>query len=161
MGKRSRGAPKDRAGGSGGHKDGLRGRIAAAADDVERRTQRDRPPAPWDPFPLTELAIFLGIVLMVIGAVIGVESFAGRMPLVTGFLFVVVGTLDNVWREHFSGFRSHTWLLASIAGVATLAISSAAGLTIPIRASAAVLVTVVVWFPLRRIFLSRSGGRKF
>ena len=65
-----------------------------------------RPDAIWAPFPLTEIGMAVGIVILLIG-------FASRPALLlagVGVLVVVVSEL--CLREHFAGFRSHSILLA-------------------------------------------------
>ncbi|HEY1450744.1 MAG TPA: hypothetical protein VGF47_07305 [Solirubrobacteraceae bacterium] len=70
----------------------------------------ERPRAPWHPFPLAELLIFVGLIAVAIGAARGE---AGKPLLFVGIAVVVIGTLDTTIREHLSGFRSHAGLLAS------------------------------------------------
>ncbi|HEY2217498.1 MAG TPA: hypothetical protein VGH21_08375 [Solirubrobacteraceae bacterium] len=71
----------------------------------------ERPRAPWHPFPLAELLIFVGLIAVAIGAARG-ES--GKPLLFVGIGVVVIGTLDTTIREHLSGYRSHAGLLASV-----------------------------------------------
>jgi hypothetical protein len=71
----------------------------------------DRPQAPWHPLPLAEIVILVGVV----GAVIGYARGPSGLPvLIVGVLAVAIGTLEFTIREHFSGYRSHTILLASV-----------------------------------------------
>jgi hypothetical protein len=69
-----------------------------------------RPPAPWHPLPLSELLILVGA----IGTVVGLSrGGADQAPLLfAGLLAVMIGTIEVTLREHRSGFRSHTLLLA-------------------------------------------------
>jgi hypothetical protein len=73
----------------------------------------ERPQAPWHPLPLSELLILAGAVAFVL-AVIRLRHgpSAGGPLLLTGILAVSLGTIEVTWREHSSGFRSHTLLLA-------------------------------------------------
>jgi len=73
----------------------------------ERRGPEQRPPAPWGNFPLAELTVLAGIVMLVIGIV-------GRNPtaLGVGVVLAGLGGLEVAVREHFAGYRSHTTLLA-------------------------------------------------
>lgn len=71
----------------------------------------ERPQAPWHPLPLSEILILVGMIAMVIGATRGE---AGVLPIAAGVLAVLLGTLDFTWREHMSGYRSHSILLAGI-----------------------------------------------
>lgn len=70
----------------------------------------ERPQAPWHPLPLSELLILVGALGTVFGLRRGVSH--GGPPLFAGIAAVVIGTVDFVLREHLSGYRSHTILLA-------------------------------------------------
>jgi hypothetical protein len=74
----------------------------------------ERPPAPWHPWPLSELLILVGGVGAVVGlARLGHGGIASGGPvLFAGLGAVVIGTLEITWREHRSGYRSHALLLA-------------------------------------------------
>ncbi len=97
----------------------------------------ERPVAPWHPFPLSELLIFLGLVAIAVAAAKGVftaKSHArANLPILgAGIGSVVLGTLEFSVREHLSGYRSHSSLLAAVptaichGGIAIL-VSSAGG----------------------------------
>ena len=80
-----------------------------------RRGPDDRPSAPWGSFPLTEIAIFIALVLLVVG-------FFVTPP--QGFVMIAVGLgigslagLELAIREHYAAYRSHTLLLSAAAGV--------------------------------------------
>ena len=75
------------------------------------RLTDERPKAPWHPFPLVELAVLAGIVLLVLG-LLDYGSDRGRAMLVCGMLLGSLGGLDTALREHFAGYRSHTTVLA-------------------------------------------------
>jgi hypothetical protein len=72
-----------------------------------------RPPAPWHPLPLSELLILAGGVAFVL-AVSRLHNgpTSGGPLLLVGIAAVSLGTIEVTWREHSSGFRSHTLLLA-------------------------------------------------
>jgi hypothetical protein len=74
------------------------------------RLGRERPQAPWHPLPLSEILIVVGAVGMVVGLSRGASH--GRTPLLFGLIAVALGTIEVTLREHMSGFRSHTLLLA-------------------------------------------------
>jgi hypothetical protein len=73
----------------------------------------ERPDAPWHPFPLSELLIFVGAIAAVIGLVKLKHGLAsGGATLIAGVVAVLLGTVEFSFREHRSGYRSHTVLLA-------------------------------------------------
>src|SRR3954453_8049522 len=81
-----------------------------------RRARLDEAPkAPWSPFPLVELCILLGIVLVVWG-VLGGGDLRGAL-LGWGFALVSLAGLELAIREHFAGYRSHSTLLAGAVAV--------------------------------------------
>jgi hypothetical protein len=89
-------------------------------------TEPERPKAPWHPFPLVELCVLAGIVLLVLG-LLDFQSDRGKAMLVAGMLLGSLGGLDTALREHFSGFRSHAMLLAALPAVGLAAILFFAG----------------------------------
>lgn len=157
MGKRSRrqaprpGQPR------GADKHSLRQRADAASRVAERRIKQ-RPPAPWDPFPLTELAVLSGVLLVVIG--IFVSGGAGRGMIVAGVVVACIGGLETAVREHFGGYRSHAGLLAGAVALAVLiGVTSLARLGPAPRAGLAVGVFAILFPVLRSSFIRKSGGR--
>ncbi|MEA2335770.1 MAG: hypothetical protein QOG40_2260 [Solirubrobacteraceae bacterium] len=73
----------------------------------------ERPQAPWHPVPVSELLILIGAVATAIGASkLSKQDTAGAATLVAGVAAVLVGTVEFSLREHRSGYRSHTILLA-------------------------------------------------
>jgi hypothetical protein len=78
-------------------------------------TYGERPPAPWHPLPLSELLILVGA----IGAAIGLSKVghgisSGGPALIAGLGAVAIGTIEVTLREHRSGYRSHTVMLAAL-----------------------------------------------
>jgi hypothetical protein len=76
-------------------------------------TEGERPPSPFGGVPVAEIAIFAGLVAIVVWLVEG-----GTPVLVVGLTVCTLGVLEVTAREHFSGYRSHTTLLAAIPAVA-------------------------------------------
>jgi hypothetical protein len=72
----------------------------------------ERPAAPWGAFPVSELAILAGLVLLVVGFTRG-----GGRTLLVGLGLVVLATLEQSAREHVTGFRPHAALLALVPAV--------------------------------------------
>ncbi len=60
-----------------------------------------------------ELAILVGLIAAVVGFLEG-----GGAPLIVGLIVCGLGVLEITGREHFSGYRSHTALLAALPAVA-------------------------------------------
>ncbi len=122
-----------------------------------RRRADERPPAPWGSFPLAELTILAGLVVLVVG-------FAGQDPTLIGVGAVLgaIGGLEVSVREHLAGYRSHTTLLAGVAFVTVTALMLYAVGTIPAVALAAGAVAFAACFyALRRAFQRASGGLSF
>jgi len=127
----------------------------------ERRARMgEAPPAPWSPFPLVELCILVGIVMIIGGFAFGGDR---RGVLLTcGFALVALASLELTIREHFAGYRSHTALLALFCALATI-IPLSFLQTIPkiLLLVLGVAVFAAVFLFLRRVFTRRSGGLGF
>jgi hypothetical protein len=97
-----------------------RERRAQAADAQASRTLGtvgERPPGLFGGLPVSEFAIFAGLVALVIGAI---EH--GGPVLEVGIIVMALGVAEVTAREHLSGFRSHTTLLAVLPAVIVAAI---------------------------------------
>jgi hypothetical protein len=72
-----------------------------------------RPRAPWHPLPLSELLIAIGAIGTVLGLTRG--GGASNAPLLFAAIgAVMIGTIEVTLREHRSGYRSHTVMLAGL-----------------------------------------------
>lgn len=71
----------------------------------------ERPHAPWHPLPLSELLILVGGIGTIIALKRG-EVQSGGAALFASLAAVVIGTIEVTLREHLSGYRSHTLILA-------------------------------------------------
>jgi hypothetical protein len=127
---------------------------------VSRRAKLDELPAPpWAPFPLVELVILLGLVLMLVGVFAGGDR---QGPLIVGGVaLAALAGLEQAIREHFAGFRSHTTLIAGAVGFACGAIVAVAGGTKGLVLIVAVAVFAGAFGILRRAFMHRTGGLGF
>lgn len=116
-----------------------------------------RPEAPWGKFPLMEIAVMAGLVM------IGIGLFGGSPTLLLGGLLVAsVGGLELALREHFAGYRSHTTLLAFVAAVGSACVGFfAIGLDIRFSLAVGVLVFALAFTLLRRAFINASGGLSY
>jgi hypothetical protein len=127
-----------------------------------RVSPEDRPPPIWAPFPLTELVTLGGIVLMVWGLASG-GGREGNARLAAGLAIASLAGLELAVREHVTGFRSHSALLA---GVLAIAVMVALGLLAGIETLGVLLVAGALTFAagmlgLREVFRRRSGGLSF
>lgn len=78
-------------------------------------TYGERPNAPWHPLPLSELLILVGAIAAVLGLLrSGHDSAGGGRLLLAGLAAVAIGTIEVTLREHRSGYRSHTLMLAGL-----------------------------------------------
>jgi hypothetical protein len=165
MGKRSRKRPAaDRPAPTRAERDARR-RAAAATPTVGRRGTRERPPAPWGSFPLTEVVVLLALVLGVVGF-IRIGSHSGKVMVGAAMVLGSLGGLEVSIREHFAGFKSHTTLLAASTAVLSMIAISAIGGTsglavLGIVVGVGVLVFVLAFWGFRQAFMRRSGGLGF
>jgi len=134
---------------------------AASPRSTGRRRAADGPPpAPWGSFPLSELVVLVGIVLLFAGFF--VEPPRGPVMIGAGLVLGSLAGLELSFREHFSGYRSHTALLAGAAGMATLAaLLILTEANAAIAAATAVIVFGLCAWLLAAAFRSRSGGALF
>jgi len=125
-----------------------------------RPSLHERPRAPWGSFPLSELVILLGIVLILVGAVQGTD---GARFIVAGLVIAGLGGGELALREHMAGYRSHSSLLA---GAAAFVVVTAVALGLgPVKLWVLVLLGIAVFaatfYAMRELFKRRSGGLGF
>jgi hypothetical protein len=116
----------------------------------------ERPKTPWHPFPLIEIAVFIGLICIVVGF-FGRNDAAGRTLLALGFALGSLGGLDTAVREHFAGYRSHTLVLAAFPTVVATVLTALAGVPTFVIPPLAVFVFVTAFTALRRAW-DRSSG---
>lgn len=130
---------------------------APPRDPRRRARLEEAPKAPWHPLPLVELAVVVGLVLMVAGFV--ADDDRRRATLIgIGLVLASLAGLEVAMREHLTGFRSHTLLLTIAAGVLT---GVPVGFLLNDRyvgVAVIVLVGAAAYVVLRRVFQRRSGG---
>jgi lysylphosphatidylglycerol synthetase-like protein (DUF2156 family) len=115
------------------------------------------PPAPWGSFPLAELTILAGIVMLVVGILGG-----GATALGIGVVLAGLGGMEVAIREHLAGYRSHTTLLAGAAFVIVVALLFyAAGQLLAVALAVGAVIFVLSFLALRRAFQRASGGLSF
>jgi lysylphosphatidylglycerol synthetase-like protein (DUF2156 family) len=117
----------------------------------------DPPPAPWGSFPLAELTILAGIVML------GVGFFGGSPTAIAiGIVLAGLGGMEVAIREHLAGYRSHTTMLAGAVFVAVVALLFyAAGQVLAVALAVAAVAFVLTFLGLRRAFQRASGGLSF
>lgn len=126
-----------------------------------RRAPRERPPAPWGRFPLVELVILIGLILLIVGFI--VQETRGAVMIACGLTLAALAGLELSVREHLAGFRSHSTVLAGTLAVIAVAIgyfvlpSKLFGLNLLIGA----LVFGIALYAFRELFKRRSGGLGF
>lgn len=117
----------------------------------------ERPPAPWGNVPLVELVVLAGIVMLVVGFIAGERT--GTVLIVAGAILCSLAGLELSIREHFGGFRSHTFLLSGAVFVALLAALYflVPSLWLPIALAISLLGFLTMAVLLTRVFQRRSG----
>ena len=100
--------------------------------------------------------MLVGIVLLVLG-LISNDTPHGRALLVVGLALGSLGGLDTAAREHFSGYRSHTLVLAAFPAVAAAVLSALAGVPNVLVPVLLVAVFMVAFVALRGAW-ERSAG---
>lgn len=75
-------------------------------------TLGERPKGLFGDLPVSEIAILIGIVGIVVGIIDG-----GGPVLLVGVGICALAVLEVTAREHFTGFRSHSTLLAAVPAV--------------------------------------------
>lgn len=97
-------------------------RRSGAAEDRRRSPAAprygERPRSPWHPLPISELLILVGAVSIVLGmSKLNAQHPSisqGGTALLIGIAAVGVGSFEVALREHRSGYRSHTIMLAAL-----------------------------------------------
>ena len=136
------------------------GRDAARRVPSRPAASDERPPPPWGSFPLSELLILAGIVVILWGLAGG----RGNEERVAGGLVIAsLGGGELALREHLAGYRSHSALLA---GVAAFVVVTGVALGLgPVKVWVLLLLGALVFgaalYGLRELFKRRSGGLGF
>ena len=120
-----------------------------------------RPQAPWGSFPLSELVILAGIIVIFWGLFSGAGAVNERVA--AGLVLASLGGGELALREHLAGFRSHSTLLGGVAAfVVVTGVALALG---PVKVWVLVGLGLVVFagtaYLMRELFKRRSGGLGF
>ena len=153
MGKRSRrrfSAPprqSEAAADSGSH--------AVAQQSGSEDLKTARPPAPpWGSFPLTEIAVAIGLMMLVGGFIAGGKS--GTVILATGMVLASLAGFEQALREHRGGYKPHSAVLAGVPAAVTVGLLAVAGVAPKFFAPAAIGVAIAAWLPIRASYSNRS-----
>jgi hypothetical protein len=105
---------------------------------------------------VSEIAILAGAVALVVGVI-----RHGGPALIGGVILCLLGVTEVTGREHFSGYRSHTVLLAAIpAVVAEFVIVLTVGapsIRVLLLVPVAAVFGACAWFLRRRFLVARQA----
>jgi hypothetical protein len=137
-------------------------RVVAAEQARQRHrdtmlgTYGERPESPFGGLPISELAILVGAVGTVYGFFAGVPA-----ALAVGVIVVTLAVAEFSAREHFSGYRSHTVMLAAIpaigVGIAMIALLSGSLSRGPLLLVVVPVFAVCFWFLRKRFRVARQA----
>lgn len=123
----------------------------------------ERPPAPWGNFPLSELCVFLALILGIAGLIVWGDR--GRTMVLAAMALGSLAGLELSIREHFAGYRSHSSLLAGatafVAVTVVLLTAGSSGVALGAVLVVGLLVFGGALYGFRQLFKSRSGGLGF
>jgi hypothetical protein len=128
---------------------------------ARRRAGADqRPPAPWGDFPLSEIVVFIGILLLIAGFFVSPPQ--GFVMIAVGLVLGSLAGLELSIREHLAGYRSHTLLLAAAVGVPIFGVLFVATkIPAPICIGAGLVAFGGSAWLFTNAFRRRSGGALF
>ncbi len=105
---------------------------------------------------MSEIAIFAGAVGFVVGILSG-----GRPALIVGAIVCGLAVLEVTAREHFSGYRSHSLLLAAYP---TVALETALVVVVGVPSQRILLLVAIIpvfallfWLLRRRFLVARQA----
>ena len=106
---------------------------------------------------MQELTVLAGLVILVIGF-----FTASPVIIAVGVVLGCLAGLELALREHFAGYRSHTFLLAGTAFVITVGtLFYVGGLVLLVCLIVGAVVFVLAFLALRGAFQRASGGLSF
>lgn len=91
----------------------LRERLREKGAEPSYRATHDRPEGIFGNFPISEMAIAAGVIVVILGFTAGPNG-DGQTRVLGGIALCAVGVFEVTYREHFKGYRSHTALLAGV-----------------------------------------------
>jgi len=129
---------------------------ASAPTKTKSSNKDGAPPAPWAPLPLTELAVAGGLALLVVGFLTG--GTTGMTILIVGLALGSLAGFEQAFREHRSGYKSHSAVLASLPAAITVGLLALLGVNRNLVPFIAIAVGIGCWLPIRAEWLRRTGG---
>ena len=126
---------------------------------ARRRGRQERPPSPWGSFPLVEITILIALVLLVTGFLMG--NTRGVVMILAGVSLASLAALELTLREHFTGYRSHTSVLAGFVGVFVLGLGFVLAWPQLVKVGAGAGAFLLSFYLFREAFKRRSGGLGF
>jgi hypothetical protein len=133
--------------------------VAAPTSRRPRRGGRERPPSPWGSFPLVEITILVALVLLIVGFFAG--GTRGIVMILAGISLASLAALELALREHFSGYRSHSSVLAGFVAVIVLGLGFVLEWPQSVKVGAGAGAFAVCFYLFREAFKRRSGGLGF
>ena len=125
-----------------------------------RRRPGDRPRAPWGSFPLSEIVVFIGIVVLIAGFFVAPPQ--GFVMIAVGLGLGSLAGLELSVREHFAAYRSHTLVLSAAIGVPVFGVLFVATtISTPICVAAGLVAFGGSAWLFSQAFRRRSGGALF
>jgi hypothetical protein len=155
---RSAGSARPIASATGAGRPGLNRAARPGSEPLSaRRGPTDRPPALWGSFPLSELVVFIALILLVVGFITGAAVTLG-----VGLGLGALAGVELAAREHFAGYRSHNVLLAGAAGMTVFGLLFVLTPVSPAlcAAAGAIVFGGSAWL-LVGAFRRRSGGASY
>jgi hypothetical protein len=121
------------------------------------RKPDERPPAPWGAFPLAELTVLAGLILL------GFGIFGQNVTeIAIGVVLAALGGLEVSVLEHFAGYRSHTTLLAGLVFVVVVGgVYYVGNQILGVALGVGAVAFAAAFLALRRAFRRASGGYSF
>ncbi len=116
----------------------------------------DPPPSPFGGLPISEVAIFAGLVGVIVGIIEG-----GGPALVVGIIVCALGVMEVTGREHMSGYRAHTVMLAGVPaaalGAGLVAVFGEPQLRVLLLLPVVPVYVVLFWFLRKRFVRARQA----
>lgn len=136
--------------------------VPSAGEETPAKPARteptDGPPPPiWGSFPLSQLVVLGGLILLAVGV-----FTSNPTRVLIGLGLGSLGGLELAVREHFSGYRSHTTLLAGIGFAITIGVTGYwfRWVVWACLLAALAVFAISAWL-FRHRFIKASGGRAY